>query len=169
VSAVARATLTPLREDDLPRIADWLVRPHVRRWYETTPEKIRGYLSADWIAPFLLRLDAVPVGYCQLYRPHDYAASTHPYCDLPHGALGLDMFIGEADLIGRGLGGRFLAAIAERARAEGRPCLFADLAPDNASAIRAYRKAGLEDHGECETPWGRVLLLVRRLERSCNL
>jgi aminoglycoside 6'-N-acetyltransferase len=46
--------------------------------------------------------------------------------------------------------------------ATGIPAIGTDPHPDNARAIRAYRKAGFEMvSGAVDTPWGRAILMER--------
>lgn len=48
---------------------------------------------------------------------------------------------------GRGIGTALIAALAEQARAEGRPALSLSVEPDNLPALRIYRKAGFREVG----------------------
>ena len=60
----------------------------------------------------------------------------------PLGTRGIDQFIGEPDMIGRGHGSAFIRAFIDD------PCGMAravtDPDPANARAVRAYEKAGFE-------------------------
>ncbi len=151
--------------DDRPMLAAWLDEPHVRRWYGGSGllDHVEGFMEANWIDPLVLLSDGRSVGYLQAYRPHDYAAEPHPYRDLPEGAVGIDMLIGDPALVGRGLGPRFCEAFTATDHALGRPCLIADPHPDNRIGVRAYGKAGFLPDAERDTPWGRVLLMIRPL------
>jgi aminoglycoside 6'-N-acetyltransferase len=163
VSALAFQAFT---RGDRPMLAAWLAEPHVRRWYGRTGllDHVDGFIDADWIDPLVMLSDGRPVGYLQAYRPHDYAAEPHPYRDLPKGAVGIDMLIGDPAMAGRGLGPRFCEAFAQTALVRGRPCLFADPHPDNRIGVRAYGKAGFVPACERDTPWGRVLLMIRPID-----
>ena len=113
-------TFEPLREEDLPQMQIWLSQPHVSRWWGEPPtlEQVRtSYLPAiDGREPtwhYIVLVDGRPVGMIQWYRWSSYPDTTEDG-DIgvqPHEA-GVDYFIGEADLIGRGIGpevvGRFL-------------------------------------------------------------
>jgi aminoglycoside 6'-N-acetyltransferase len=81
---------------------------------------------------------------------------------LPEGSRGVDHYIGEADMLGRGHGSAFVRLHAERLFAAGAPAVGADPHPDNARAIRAYGKAGfVAAGGAIKTPWGLALLMER--------
>ena len=79
----------------------------------------------------------------------------------PEGARGLDQFIGEADMLGRGHGSAFIRAFADRLLASGTPRVVTDPDPANKRAIRAYEKAGFCRERIVDTPDGPALLMVR--------
>ena len=81
-----------------------------------------------------------PFAYIQDYGPHDWAM--HHFGHLPPGSRGIDQFIGEPDMIGRGHGSAFIRAHVDRLFAEGAPVVGTDPDPSNARAVRAYQKAG---------------------------
>ncbi|MGE0152416.1 MAG: GNAT family N-acetyltransferase [Reyranellaceae bacterium] len=150
----------PAGRADLPLLARWLAQPHVERWWPD-PEKalagIADHLDDPAIECFVIVLDGREAGYLQCYDPH--AWPEHPFADRPRGSRGLDMFIGEPDLVGRGHGSRATRAFVDRLFAAGAPEALIDPHPDNAMAIRAYGKAGFAAYRECDTPWGRVVLM----------
>jgi len=73
-------TFRPLAETDLPLMADWLNRPHLRAFYQREPislpavaakygPRIRGEVpTQSWLAV----LDRTPFGYLQCYRVADW-------------------------------------------------------------------------------------------------
>jgi len=129
------------------------MRPHVRRWYDDTPksqypddsiaeyrEAIRGEDPTD---EFVVALDDRPIGTIQSYRIDDhpeYAAQVA----LDRPAFGIDLFIGEPDLIGHGHGPELIRTFL---RDVAFPRYGLDLcvigpSRSNVAAIRAYEKAG---------------------------
>jgi len=74
---------------------------------------------------------------------------------------GIDQFIGEGDMVGRGHGSAFIRAFTDTLLAAGTPRVITDPDPANARAIRAYEKAGFRKQHEVDTPDGRSLLMVR--------
>ena len=84
----------------------------------------------------------------------------------PEGARGLDQFIGEADMLGRGHGSAFIRAFADRLLASGTPRVVIDPDPANKRAIRAYEKAGFRRERMVDTPDGPALLMARTLTAS---
>lgn len=134
----------PLARIDLPLVRSFIARPHVARWWGPVDEEMAAIeekiLGHSHVRAYLMLLDGRPVGYFQHYDPN--AEADHPFRGEPAGTLGLDLFIGEPDLIGQGHGPAFIRAFAARAFAGGAPRLVADPHPDNAASIRAFEKAG---------------------------
>ncbi len=133
----------PLTRDDLPLVRAWLARPHVARWWGPIDEEMAGIetiLTDPHVEAYLMLLDGRPVGYFQHYDPN--AEDDHPFRGEPAGTLGVDLSIGEADLIGRGHGSAFIRAFVDQAFARGVPRVVTDPHPDNAASIRAFEKAG---------------------------
>jgi aminoglycoside 6'-N-acetyltransferase len=102
--------------------------------------------------------DRRPFAYLQCYNLSDWNTGFGPQ---PDGTRGLDQFIGEADMLGRGHGSAFIRAFAERLLAQGTPRVVIDPDPDNARAIRAYARAGFSNDRIVNTPDGPALLMVR--------
>ncbi len=147
----ADLSFRPMIAADLPRLHAWLHQPHVFKWWKEAfsleevvlkyAERING---TNPTLPFLILLGHREIGYIQVYLIDDhpdYAAAL----GLEEPAIGVDLFIGEPDLIHRGLGApllrRFLAEIGFPRWPEAPACV---IGPDvaNAAAIRAYRRAG---------------------------
>lgn len=147
----------------LPLVRSWLGEPHVARWFTEGPdealEHIRAHIDDPAIDCFLVQHNGRPIGYIQAYDP--FAWPDHPYRDQPVGTVGIDQFIGERDLIGRGHGPRFIDQLVRNRFALGVPRVVTDPDPTNASAILAYSKAGFVPIEERVTAWGRVLLMTR--------
>lgn len=155
-------TLTLLTKADLPLIRRWLHQPHLAHVWNPPDERIgdiAAHMSDAHVAPYLIVENDRPVGYLQTYHanPDEFWAAH----DLPRETYGLDLFIGPAELIGRGLGTRairlavrHLASLLDTAR------LQIDPMPDNVAAIRTYEKAGFRRVGEIETPEGRCLYMI---------
>lgn len=142
-----------MREEDVDLVRTWLLRPHVRRWYHDVPaatypdDTISEYRSAmrgeDPTDMFVIHLDADPIGVLQSYRIDDhpeYAAQLA----LGRPAIGIDLFIGEAALVGHGHGPAliraFLRDVAFPRYGIDRCVIGPTLS--NIAAIRAYEKAG---------------------------
>jgi len=150
----------PMTADDLPMVQRWLGEPHVAEWWHD-PETL-VFVSSDLdhpdLAQFIVSVDGRPFAYLQCYQIGDWHVGFGPQ---PEGTRGLDQFIGEADMLGRGHGSAFIRAFIDRLFARGVPRMVIDPGPDNPRAIRAYQKAGFEKAGMVDTPDGPALLMVR--------
>jgi aminoglycoside 6'-N-acetyltransferase len=148
-------TFRPLARADLPRVAAWQARPHVARWWRDPPNLasiIREYEPVldgrDPTEAFVVELDGEPVGFIQRYlladNP-DWAAAI----GIEDDGAGIDYYIGEESLIGRGLGSRVIAEFAEDMFVRYPSITIVVAAPqqDNVASWRALEKAGFERLG----------------------
>ena len=119
----------PLAVSDLPKLQVWLEREHVALWWR---EPIEYELSHELEGRFVIVVDGRDAGMIQTY-PDDEP-----------GTAGVDLLIGEADLIGQGVGPQVLEQFAH-------DVVFAN--PNTAAAVaaveetnrrswRAFEKAG---------------------------
>jgi RimJ/RimL family protein N-acetyltransferase len=132
--------------DDLPRLHDWLARPHVRRWYAPEPatyEQVAakyGPRTRDGhpVRSYLILLDDREIGYVQSYDADDA------------GGVGVDLFIGEPEHVGRGVGAEALRRFVDEVvfGREGARFCIADPNPENRASIRAFEKAGFRPRGK---------------------
>jgi len=129
----------------------WLNTPHVMRWYspggQTMAQVVEKYLPyISGAAPteaYLIRCDDTPIGYIQTYRINhwpDYAQ----HVGVDDDTAGVDIFIGEPEFVGRGLGPdvirTFLRAVVFGSF--GAAACVIGPSEENLAAIRAYAKAG---------------------------
>jgi aminoglycoside 6'-N-acetyltransferase len=153
----------PAARADLPLLRRWRRHAHVTRWWGPAevedPEEI---LADPRVAMWIVEHDGRPFAYAQDYSPHDWDA--HPLAYLPPGSRGIDQYVGEPSMMGRGHGSAFVREHCDRLFAAGAPAIGTDPHPDNASAICAYEKAGFSvASGPLDTRWGRAILMERWL------
>ena len=79
----------------------------------------------------------------------------------PAGTRGIDLFIGEPDMIELGHGSALIRAFVDDRLRQGAPRMVTDPDPANLRAVRAYEKAGFEKDRMVDTPDGPALLMVR--------
>jgi hypothetical protein len=91
--------------------------------------------------------------------PH--AEADHPCRDQPLGTRGIDQFIGEPQLIGRGHGTAFIHLFVESLFEAGARRVVTDPNPRDSRAIRAYTKAGFKEIDRRITISGEALLMGR--------
>ena len=152
----------PLEKKDMPLLARWLAAPHVAQWWGDKETELKGIEEAiDSIAvePFIIELDGKPIGYIQSYDPY-LEDGENPFEDQPTGTLGIDQFIGEPDLIGKGHGTRLIGEFVEMLFEEGAPRVIMDPDTANAVAIRVYEKIGFRPVRRIKTATGEALLMA---------
>jgi aminoglycoside 6'-N-acetyltransferase len=146
---------------DLPLIRRWLETPHVSQWWHDPAEQfelVSGDLDHPDMAQFIVASDRRPFAYLQCYNLSDWNTG---FGAQPDGTRGLDQFIGEADMLGKGHGSAFIRAFTEQLLAKGIPRVVIDPDPANTRAIRAYERAGFSKDRVVDTPDGPALLMVR--------
>jgi aminoglycoside 6'-N-acetyltransferase len=159
---VARYTFRPVTDKDFRLLERWLAEPHVAEWWDDPAGElaaIREHMDSVSVEPLIVELAGKPIAYLQSYDPH--LEDDHPYSDQPFGTLGLDLSIGEPDMVGIGHGSAILDQFIEELFGEGTPRVVIDPDSGNKRAIRAYEKAGFVPIGERDSQYGHVLLMAR--------
>ena len=146
-----RIGFRPVSADDYPLLEVWLNTPHWREWWGKPATEL-GYIrdmveGRDTTRPFVFLLDEEPAGYIQVWTIADHLEepwlSEAPWMtEVPADSVGVDIGIGEATQLSRGLGSTVVRLFAERLRAEGHETILIDPESRNLRAIRAYEKAG---------------------------
>jgi RimJ/RimL family protein N-acetyltransferase len=148
--------------DDLPdhqRMVRWRNEPHVREWWDPDDPPMTLEASRAEYGPLcqvgssttacIIEWEGQPAGYIQFYPwaayPEDVAEVA---IVVEPSAWGLDIFLGEPDLVGKGIGTAAVDALARYLFRERQATSVAFLvAKDNARALRAYEKAGFTRSG----------------------
>jgi aminoglycoside 6'-N-acetyltransferase len=143
-------------EGDYELIVRWRAQPHVHEWWEPDNpapdlEEIRAFYgprarAEDPTTPCIIELDDTPIGYLQFYRWLEWPEEAEA---LEVGAdgttFGIDVFIGEARSIGRGIGTRAVSLICDHLeRDRGATAVALTTESTNLRAQRAYEKAGFQ-------------------------
>lgn len=159
----ATMTFRRMTHEDLPNVVRWQRAPHVSEWFDgdhltlaTASERYGPRI--DGAAPvrmWVVRIDGRDVGYLQAYRVADfdeYAVKT----GLPD-AGAFDYVIGEADVVGQGLGTRmiweFVRDILCTDYPEA-PVFLASPSHRNAASLRALAKCGFSQSAWIDMPSG---------------
>jgi aminoglycoside 6'-N-acetyltransferase len=159
--APVRYAFRPMEATDLPLLRRWLAMPHVVEWWGQPDEQfdlVSGDLSEPAMEQFIVTTADRPIGYIQSYSPEDWGIQ--PFGNQPGGTRGIDQFIGEPDMVGRGHGSAFIRAFIDKLVAKGAPRVLTDPDPKNGRAIRAYEKAGFQRERLVQTSEGIALLMV---------
>lgn len=169
----------PLSVVDLPLLVRWQSSPHAARWWLDPSDiesitakhapRIRGEQRTE---VFIIELGRRPIGLIQRYRHADY-----PYWDRAVGvadAVGIDYYIGEPDLVGRGLGSMVIASFASDTleRYPEVDCVVAAPQQENVASWRALEKAGFtriwEGQLDSDDPSDEGPAFVYQLSRSTS-
>jgi aminoglycoside 6'-N-acetyltransferase len=153
----------PMSSADLPLIRRWLATPEVVRWWGDPSEQY-ALVSEDIDHPdmdqYIVTLNEYPFGYLQSYLLSTWIQG---FAAHPAATRGIDQFIGEPGLIGRGHGSRFIRQFTDSLKQKATPRVVTDPDPANLRAVCAYEKAGFERERVVDTPDGPALLMVRNL------
>jgi len=167
-------------DDDYEPIVRWRSRPHVHEWWEPDHpapdlEEVRAFYgprtrAEDPTTSCIIELEGTPIGYLQFYRWLAWPEEAEMLeVDADEDTFGIDLFIGEAGLIGRGVGTRVVSLICDHLeRDHGASSVALTTETTNVRAQRAYEHAGFEKVREVldtDTRGGRRMrcwLMVRR-------
>jgi aminoglycoside 6'-N-acetyltransferase len=134
------------------RMAGWRNQPHVREWWdpdespltvEVARTKYRPDTQTDALTvACVIEQDDRPVGFLQFYRWSSYADEAQAIgIPFDKDTWGLDIFIGEPERIGQGMGSAAVDLICRHLFERGATSVALVAARDNARALRAYEKA----------------------------
>lgn len=139
----------PMRHADLPLLHRWLQLPHVDAWWHE-PLDLAGVVAKygpriDGVAPthmFVIEHEGHAIGWIQWYRWRDYPAHAAQLGAEPETA-GVDLALGEVEMLGRGFGSRALRLFIERVVfAHDVSAVVCDPEERNTRSLRAFEKAG---------------------------
>lgn len=146
----------PLTEIDLPLVARWLREDHVQEWWKdpSAPAQVREkYLPRivgdDPTHMYVIEFDGQDVGLIQSYRISDNLSWARAIaCSglVLASAAGIDYFIGEPDLVGRGIGTASIRAFTDLVFASYPDVDSIVVTPQaaNEASCRVLAKAGYE-------------------------
>jgi aminoglycoside 6'-N-acetyltransferase len=167
---LSEITYRPLVESDLPLMAEWLNRPHLRPFFQRQP--ISAAETAAKYGPYvrgevpthasLALLDGAPFGYLQCYRVADWP-DFQATIAVDEG-ISVDLFIGEIDLVGKGVGRRMLAGYIDQVALPlfpGERVCWIGHELENTAARMCSAAAGFTAVREYDEEGRRYILMVR--------
>ncbi|MEM9842333.1 MAG: GNAT family N-acetyltransferase [Pseudomonadota bacterium] len=166
--------LRPATSADVPHLERWDHEPHVIAATSDDPTAYVAFEDADWRAEirnedpasayFIAEIDGRPIGAMQIIDPA--LERTHYWgADCPPNLRAMDIWIGEADCLGKGYGTQMMTLAMHRAFADPEvEAILIDPLNSNTDAHRFYQRLGFR-------PAGRRLFddddcLVHRLDRA---
>jgi aminoglycoside 6'-N-acetyltransferase len=141
--------------DDYDLIVEWRNRPHVRQWWDPDDPPLTLDGAIKELRPLtedgasntaaIIEWNGAPIGYLQFYPwDEEQAYLAEVGITVPRAAWGLDIFIGEAALVGQGIGSRTVRLIADHLFAEhGATAVALATEASNSQAQAAYIRAGM--------------------------
>jgi len=160
--------LLDVTRSDLPLIERWLRADHVRRYWGEPEENTRLLreppAGGSWRA--IIEADGRKVGLVLWQHPTRRELDEAGLLDVPESVIDIDIMIGEAADVGRGVGPAAIRIVAESALEDSTvPFVMAATLVENRASHRAFAKAGFRDDREFDdVPSGRCVLMVRRRE-----
>lgn len=160
----------PMQPVDLDRVFHWLQEPHVARWWGDFADRGRFELQfmeqmeSDWqfanVACLGERPNEKPVGYMKYYVAAMRGAELA--LDDTTGVIGIEFFLGERALLGKGLGRALLLRAVELLfREPAIAALVAVPAADDTVTQKVLTGAGFLE--AAATPGGRRLFRLDRM------
>ena len=167
----APITFRPFTEADIPLLYKWFRRPHIIEWWgeddanltlsETMDEYALSKFSEYNTSPYIAMMDAQPIGFAQSYIAFGasggwWESETDP------GVRGIDQFLAEESLLGRGVGTSLVSTLTSMLfEDENVTKIQTDPSPRNLRAIRCYEKAGFHKVGVITTPDGQAMYMLK--------
>lgn len=165
MSETDRYVFRRVTPSDFGLLTEWLSRPHVQKWWDTVETYPERKLADPRVRLWIVSITERPFAFIQDYTVHGW--KDHHFYELPSGARGIDQYIGEPHLTGKGHGPAFISQHVKMLFDEGAPVVATDPHPENARAISAYRKAGFREFGPPqETRWGLICPMMMSAKHS---
>lgn len=145
-----RISFRPMARSDFPLMQKWLAAPHVAMWwnerFDLTSLEAKYGPAIDGGKPirvYLIQLGVVPIGWIQWYRWDDFPEHA-VQLGVDHGSAGIDLAIGEVEMIGRGLGAAAIREFGANYIFTNRDlgAIVADPSVRNLRSIGAFKKTG---------------------------
>lgn len=149
-------TLRSASQADAPLLERWDQQPHVISATTDDPEAESAFEDTEWLDELaatdeysehlIAELDGRPIGAMQIIDPH--RERTHYWGDIQPNLRAIDIWIGEADCLGKGYGETMMRLAFQRCFAD--PAVSAIVIDPLASNVRAhkfYRRIGFKSIG----------------------
>lgn len=169
--ASPRFAFTPLSRETLPLLKRWLAAEHVSAWFGPPANADADPLGEqDPVRRFIASLGERPIGLIQSYRWSDVPANAVAVGARP-GEIGIDYLIGEAELIGQGIGPAMIEAFLEQVAGASDDIsgVRVDVSEENRRSWRCLEKLGFRRERDgvlIGGQRGRHLIYVRAASRG---
>ena len=147
----------------------WMDQPHWQEWWGEPDAELADIANMidgnDTTEPYVFEIAGEPLGFIQVWHIADQlkdplTIQAHPWIlDVPGEAVGVDLAMGSALNLSKGIGTVVLRCFAERLHGRGHRTIITDPDPENTRAVRAYGKAGFTPIAKLEGRYPGVLLM----------
>lgn len=114
-------TLRKLQDADTELVQAWLNQDYIAKWFGNSSEwmvEINGRnKDFAFIKHFIIESDGQLIGFCQYYDCSELNAESSEK-QAPSGVYGIDYLIGEASLLGKGIGKQIVKLICDEVLAD---------------------------------------------------
>lgn len=151
------------KERDAALLAGWLRAPHVSRWWGDPEEQIADALQSPPRGEHaIITVQGKAVGYLRWERISRADLEQAGLCEIPIGAVDIDIAIGDLNFIGRGVGSAALRILlADLANDPSVSTIMLVTSLENHVALRAFEKAGFRRLREFDDgPYGMSWVLT---------
>lgn len=161
--AIQTISFRPLQLEDIEILHCWHTQAHIQefftqRTHEQVQTRYEAAVRSDWEFPFLILLGDKPIGFIEGYMTWREGDGWWP--NEEEGTFGIDIWIGEVQLLNRGLGTRIVSLFLKLLFLEFEAkSVVLDVKASNPRAIACYEKAGFRRISEEDTPEGRAVIM----------
>lgn len=148
-------TFRQLALSDIPLMYHWFNLLHVQQFYslrqwteDEVLKKLEPYIvGAKPVTGFIILMNDRPIGYIQKYPVRDFPWQDHNFTEeIVQNAAGIDLFIGEESLIGKGIGHELIQSFLEQYIWPVYQYCIVDPDLHNQAAIRCYQRLNFKEH-----------------------
>jgi aminoglycoside 6'-N-acetyltransferase len=163
-------------EDDIKLLLKWFKAPEVFKWYahnkvytldELKSEYLPRLKGEEDVPSYIIILDNADIGFMQYYPLSDKALPEGITPELAKklnmdykSSAGIDLFIGEKNLIGMGIGTKTIKEFLDKILPNKYTNIYIDPETTNTRAINAYKKCGFCDVKEFKNETNKLMLLT---------
>lgn len=145
-------------------LASWLTEDHVARWFPHPEDDIAWARDVPTYGrQFVVLVDERPAGYVRWSYVSREVLDSVGFQDIPNDAADIDLLLGDANLVGRGIAAKIFEFALATMQQEGIATLAALTSSiDNVRAHKAFQPAGFEvDREYVPEGFGRCYLMLR--------
>ena len=146
---------------DLPRVEEWLHRPHVAEWWGDPAEALEIIRAHPAATATMINGENRPIGFICWQQPSYDELVAAGLGDLPDTIVDIDIMIGEPNALGQGAGSAALRLLVDRLKDDGVRLIGIGTSVANCRALKCYGNAGFSVFRDFEEDGRQMRYLVR--------